>query len=1482
MAKLLTGTRIYGTGTVDTQLIVNGTEQATSTATGALEVVGGVGVGGSLFVGGIVTATNLVRITNATQASATNTGALTIAGGVGIGQDLRVGGTVYGNIVGTITGIITSATNIDSGSIGQVPFQEAIGVTKFFGPGTAGQLLVSAGASSTGPVYTNTSSIYVGRASLANELAGGAAGSIPYQTADSDTTFLGLGTAGFVMLAGVSAPVWVSTSTLVVGKASLADGILMRNETSDSVVNYVTFVSTTTGYTTLKGSAMSGLVYRPSTGDLGVGTGNPLYKLHVSESTDKIAARIDRATTGDILQLYNGSGSTSGATQLSFLHKDSATSAITASRISGYVTSLAAGVVSGGLALSVSNAGTISEAARFDNLGNFGLGNNAPAYRLDVTGGARITGITTITNATQSISVSSGALQVTGGAGIGGNLYVGGTIYGTFNGAITGNASTASTIITETRSTNAEHFLTFVDSNNVSPTAESLYTTANIALNPSTGELRVGGPILQVNSTFGTLATTYNLVNTTATTINFAQAATTLTMGAVSGTTTVRNNLTVAGNLTVQGTTTQVNSTVTNVSDPIFTIGTGPLGADPLADDNKDRGIAFKWRDATTARTGFFGYDDSTGFMTFVPIATLTNEVVSGTKGAMDVNLAGGTDQSIVYQSAASTTAYLAAGTAGFILQTNSTGSAPSWVNPNTLSAGIADQVKTTARTTNSAHYLTFVDSNNVSATAETVYTTSSFVINPGTGNLGISFTPSAWYNSGNLQLGAYSALYSNGAIGANELATNVYRSAASTYNYIVNNFASVYRQQDGKHIWLTAPTGTASAAATLSQNMTLDANGVLLVGNTTLAAGFSSFAQIEASGATGGVLINSATGNIGRLIFTNNNTNTGEGLIRYDGSNQSMQFWTNATQRALFDNAGGLSIGTTTSSSRLTVAGGNGIYINGSGAAGYNVLQAENDLAVRLSAGVGGSTASGWAQNLAHIGSTTNHPFILGANNTERIRISTTGAIAFNGAANFGTSGQFLQSNGNAPPTWANATSIGAGQVSTVTRSTNATHYLTFVDSDNVGATPESIYTTAKFTVNPGTGLVEVTGSATATTVNSQSMVQRLLSATGNSNALEFSNVRGTTGSDWTTAGFRIQQKVDSTWMGFMQFNGTASGVNSGGISFGTGTATANANAVAERMRITPTGDVGIGTVTPNTRLSVQAAGSNGIALLQDTGTATSSGRLFFQASGGTYALTNVGNVLQFASGATVGSSSGTARMVLNSGGFLGLGTTLAPLTYLDVRHNNSSTLAPQLSGITLRTANGHGMEYHMQHSNGYTGWVAAARVGANTSSFGSGFLEWITAGSSGGNQVSVMALHGNGNVSIGSTAAPDYKLFVNGSFAATTKSFVIDHPTKTGHKLRYGSLEGPENGVYVRGRLKDNNVIELPDYWTGLVDEDSITVDLTPVGKHQTLYVEDIVDNTVIVGAGSDQPVNCFYTVWAERKDVDKLLVEYKEQEI
>jgi peptidase E len=72
----------------------------------------------------------------------------------------------------------------------------------------------------------------------------------------------------------------------------------------------------------------------------------------------------------------------------------------------------------------------------------------------------------------------------------------------------------------------------------------------------------------------------------------------------------------------------------------------------------------------------------------------------------------------------------------------------------------------------------------------------------------------------------------------------------------------------------------------------------------------------------------------------------------------------------------------------------------------------------------------------------------------------------------------------------------------------------------------------------------------------------------------------------------------------------------------------------------------------------------------------------------------------------------------------------------------------------------------------------------------------------------------------------------------------------------------------VYVRGKATD--VIELPEYWTALVDEDTITVQLTPIGKHD-FWVEKIENNRVYIGGGE-----CFYFVQGMRKDIAPLEVE------
>jgi hypothetical protein len=113
--------------------------------------------------------------------------------------------------------------------------------------------------------------------------------------------------------------------------------------------------------------------------------------------------------------------------------------------------------------------------------------------------------------------------------------------------------------------------------------------------------------------------------------------------------------------------------------------------------------------------------------------------------------------------------------------------------------------------------------------------------------------------------------------------------------------------------------------------------------------------------------------------------------------------------------------------------------------------------------------------------------------------------------------------------------------------------------------------------------------------------------------------------------------------------------------------------------------------------------------------------------------------------------------------------------------------------------------------------------------------------------------------------------------SACAAVKLFDIPHPTKENKRLVHACLEGPENGVYVRGRLTDNNVIELPDYWRGLVDPESITVSLTQVGSSQDLIVDKIEwGSKVFIRSGTASNIDCFYTVNATRKDVDPIEVE------
>ncbi len=107
--------------------------------------------------------------------------------------------------------------------------------------------------------------------------------------------------------------------------------------------------------------------------------------------------------------------------------------------------------------------------------------------------------------------------------------------------------------------------------------------------------------------------------------------------------------------------------------------------------------------------------------------------------------------------------------------------------------------------------------------------------------------------------------------------------------------------------------------------------------------------------------------------------------------------------------------------------------------------------------------------------------------------------------------------------------------------------------------------------------------------------------------------------------------------------------------------------------------------------------------------------------------------------------------------------------------------------------------------------------------------------------------------------------------------KGFDIKHPTKDNYRLRYVCLEGPEGGVYFRGKVRNKNVISLPDYWEKLVDPTTITVSLTPIGAHQNVIVKRVEPTKIHLQAQGGMPINCFFHVFGARADGEALTPEY-----
>ncbi|MCP4651940.1 MAG: hypothetical protein GY858_00950 [Candidatus Omnitrophica bacterium] len=134
-------------------------------------------------------------------------------------------------------------------------------------------------------------------------------------------------------------------------------------------------------------------------------------------------------------------------------------------------------------------------------------------------------------------------------------------------------------------------------------------------------------------------------------------------------------------------------------------------------------------------------------------------------------------------------------------------------------------------------------------------------------------------------------------------------------------------------------------------------------------------------------------------------------------------------------------------------------------------------------------------------------------------------------------------------------------------------------------------------------------------------------------------------------------------------------------------------------------------------------------------------------------------------------------------------------------------------------------------------------------------------------------------GYVGIG-TASPSAKLHVNGNFVASgTKNFEINHPTKPGKKLIHACIEGPEAGLYYRGRGKLKNgkaAVKLPEYFEALARKKDRTIQLTARGPMPYVLSCSAIKDGKFIAYGSKKDGVFYWEVKAVRADVDVLLSE------
>ena len=297
--------------------------------------------------------TGAINLFNTGTAVSASTGVLNVAGGIGVGDNVWVQNGVNAN---TLTGRALSTTT-----------QNLVYAD------TNGQLQLSSFSLSGGQI--------TGSITTASNLAGGALGSVPYQTSAGVTSFVSIGSETTVLTVVGGIPAWKSASGTTVGNASYA---VTATNIAGGIANEIPYQSATSSTTFSTGLTFNGTTFTATNISI-PGTTNATSTLTGAlQVVGGVGIQKDLWVGGNVniggTLFFNGVGA------------DQVTS--------NTGTFVNVSITGTGVALTVTNSVSIGQ-------------------NLQISGNA------------QSVSTTTGALQVIGGVGVGGNLVVGGNITGT-------------------------------------------------------------------------------------------------------------------------------------------------------------------------------------------------------------------------------------------------------------------------------------------------------------------------------------------------------------------------------------------------------------------------------------------------------------------------------------------------------------------------------------------------------------------------------------------------------------------------------------------------------------------------------------------------------------------------------------------------------------------------------------------------------------------------------------------------------------------------------------------------------------------------------------------------------------------------------------------------------------------------------------------------------------------------------------------